>query len=185
MPDLLDRLSDKFLVGDGCWPWIASRDQKGYGMFRVGGRKGLAVRAHRVLYELMVEPIPDGLQIDHLCRNPQCVRPDHLEPVTGAENVRRGISAGNRDRSTCKRGHPFDEANTYWHPRGQRCCRACTRERAKRQRRAEGVEWTKDNPHQSMCLVCGTEFEHTSEKAIYCSGNCKAAAYRQRKRGVA
>jgi len=182
MNDLLDNLSDKFLVGDGCWSWVGST-RSGYGVFSIGGKHRRTMAAHRLVYELLVGPIPEGLQIDHLCRNRGCVRPSHLEPVTAAENVRRAILAGSRDKPACKWGHPFNAENTYWHPNGQRGCRACARERANRQRRdASLVERTRDNPHASHCLVCGVEFEHVSHRSKYCSANCKAAAYRQRQR---
>lgn len=84
---ILDRLADKFTVGDGCWEWTGTLNRDGYGSFQLG--HGVAARAHRVLYEQLVGPIPEGLHIDHLCYNPCCVRPDHLEPVTQAENNRR------------------------------------------------------------------------------------------------
>jgi HNH endonuclease len=130
--DLLFRLEDKILIGDGCWEWAGSKDGKGYGQITIERRTR---RAHRVVYELMAGPIPDGLTLDHLCRNPGCVRPAHLEAVTRGENVLRGdgITAVAARRSHCPYGHPFDEANTRMY-RGQRCCRACAREAARRAR---------------------------------------------------
>jgi hypothetical protein len=72
---------------DGCWEWTAGRSGgPGYGAFSLGQRK---VGAHRWSYENFVGPIPEGLELDHLCRNPGCVNPDHLEPVTRSENIRR------------------------------------------------------------------------------------------------
>lgn len=103
-----------------CWEWTAGKYAWGYGQFSVGYKK---IRAHRWAYEHLVGPIPEGLVIDHLCRNPPCVNPAHLEPVTGAENTRRG---GNALKTHCPRGHEYDEANTrYCH--GSRFCRACDR----------------------------------------------------------
>ena len=78
---------------NGCVFWTASTDKKGYGMFRVNGRM---VRAHRWAYEYFRRPIPDGLELDHLCRVRACVRVEHLEPVTTSENVRRA-KAANRE----------------------------------------------------------------------------------------
>jgi hypothetical protein len=86
---LLDRLSDKFVVGDGCWAWIAGRQGDGYGAFKMDGRSRLA---HVVLFELLVGAVPAGKELDHLCRNRACVRPGHLEPVPHKTNVRRGAS---------------------------------------------------------------------------------------------
>lgn len=79
---------------DGCWRWMGSKVRGGYGQLRVGaevsGRAGLMVKPHRFLYEAINGAVADGLQLDHLCRNPACCNPAHLEPVTPSENVRRG-----------------------------------------------------------------------------------------------
>jgi hypothetical protein len=71
----------------GCWQWLGNKDAKGYGFIGVG--KKTRQRAHRWVWDTYVSPIPEGWQIDHLCRNPSCVNPDHLEPVPGMENQRR------------------------------------------------------------------------------------------------
>lgn len=73
-----------------CWPWLSAATDEGYGMFGLGGK---TTGAHRISYELAVAPIPEGLEIDHLCRNPTCVNPKHLEPVTHLENLRRAVTA--------------------------------------------------------------------------------------------
>ena len=123
-------------VGDpdsnGCWPWLGYVNRAGYGVTSTvrGGRRG----AYRVVWEILVGEIPAGLDVDHLCRNPICVNPGHLEPVTHAENVRRGARA--RDTGICRRGHPFDEQNTYRSPEGWRACRACRRELARERKAA-------------------------------------------------
>src|SRR5262249_40016004 len=85
-----ERLMEKVdLEGaNGCWNWQGSLNPRGYGKIGTGGRHGTAL-VHRVAWEIAVEPIPNGLTIDHLCRNKRCVNPDHLEPVTALENHRR------------------------------------------------------------------------------------------------
>lgn len=107
-----------------CWEWNGCRGTDGYGQIRDGKSR---VRAHRVAYELLVGPIPDGLFIDHLCRVRHCVNPDHLEPVTHKENMRRSWRAV---RSHCVNGHPFD--NEKRRKDGSRACNACVRERHQR-----------------------------------------------------
>jgi hypothetical protein len=126
----VDRFLDKFTVGDGCWEWTAGISSNGYPNFWLDG---VTQSAHRLSYELFVGPIPDGLHLDHLCRVRHCVRPSHLEPVTAQENVLRGegIPAHAARKTHCDNGHPFDQANTYMHPSGQRMCRACRRDWAK------------------------------------------------------
>lgn len=126
------RLADKILVGDGCWEWQAAIDRDGYGILTHPPEGVRSTKAHRIVYEWLVGPIPDGLVLDHLCRNRCCVRPDHLEPVTSGANVLRGesLQAANKAKDVCKRGHPFDEANTRHYINSRtgtpaRGCRAC------------------------------------------------------------
>lgn len=117
------------MTGD-CVIWAGRRDADGYG--RTNG-----CLAHRVAYERRFGPIPDGLQLDHLCRNRACVNPEHLEPVTHAENMRRSAPA---QKTKCSNGHAYDDLNTYIRPTGQRDCRVCIRERQARHkaRRSDG-----------------------------------------------
>lgn len=111
----------------GCWLWSGCVNEHGYGLIGVHGRQS---RAHRVLFEIFRGAVPDGLVLDHLCRVRCCVNPEHLEPVTNAENLRRGegISATNARKTHCKHGHPFDEANTYLWRGSVRVCRTCNRQ---------------------------------------------------------
>jgi len=97
----------------GCWEMTGARCPLGYQYFYFNGRIG---RAHRYSYRLLVGPIPEGLVLDHLCRNPPCVNPSHLEAVTTGENTRRGYLSQNgqrnREKTHCKRAHPFSDENT-------------------------------------------------------------------------
>lgn len=110
---------------DECWEWRAYRSADGYGRFNATRHR--PENAHRIAYRLTVGPIPDGLQLDHLCRNRACVNPQHLEPVTVRDNVLRGVStAASRARQThCKRGHELSGANLRIDGRGFRRCNAC------------------------------------------------------------
>lgn len=123
---------------NGCWEWLGACGGGGYGQINVDSKPR---RAHRVAYELLVGPIPAGLELDHLCRNPRCVNPDHLEPVTGRENLMRAAAsqaAQNAAKTHCPQGHPYDMINTRF-KRGRypaRVCRECTREAARETRKA-------------------------------------------------
>lgn len=117
-----------------CWKWKGSLGKKGYGRFRVGDRTEMA---HRVAYELIVGAVPQGKTLDHLCRVRGCVNPAHLEAVSNAENVLRGVGppAINAKRTHCVHGHEFSDANTYVH-KGRRFCSQCSRDRLKKHRAA-------------------------------------------------
>lgn len=122
---------------DQCWEWRGAIDDGGYGSLRIKQRTH---RAHRLVYELLVGAIPNGLELDHLCRNRACCNPAHLEPVTKRENALRGISPmAQLARAThCVNGHPFDETNTgRASTRPGRICLTC------RRRRARGYYWAR------------------------------------------
>lgn len=117
------RFMNKVKVTDGCWYWLGWKSAAGYGHFRFLGKDRLA---HRFAYEHFKGPIPDGLELDHLCQNPQCVNPEHLEAVTHQENLQRGntFQARNARKKYCVRGHLLAGANCYFY-RGKRICKAC------------------------------------------------------------
>jgi hypothetical protein len=123
----------------GCVVWVGGRNSKGYGQFRGGGK---TTGAHKWIWEQHEGPVPDGYELDHLCRNRACVNLLHLEVVTHRENVLRGeTNAGINARKThCIRGHEFTPENTYTYigqgGREKRSCRICIRAKApERQRR--------------------------------------------------
>ena len=118
-----ERFWPKVEKTDGCWLWKAYISTSGYGQFTISRRH---YPAHRVSYELLVGRIPEGLEVDHLCRVRHCVNPDHLEPVTRLENIRRGICK--RNLTHCLRGHEFTESNTYIQKNGCRRCRTCKKQ---------------------------------------------------------
>lgn len=126
--------------GYGCWEWTGT---KSGGSGRIWWEKTI-VPAYRVSYTLVKGPIPEGLHIDHLCRNPICVNPDHLEPVTQRENTLRGIgpTAINARKTHCKRGHELGGENLIPGDHGREC-RKCASinaaERYKARKRAEMV----------------------------------------------
>lgn len=112
-----ERFWNKVEKTDGCWIWRGGSDGHGYGAFWLDGRMQ---KAHRVSFESESGAIPDGAMLDHLCMNPPCVRPDHLEVVTNAENIRRAYASLGR----CRNGHEKT---------GNEVCREC--QKASRQRR--------------------------------------------------
>ena len=124
-----ERFASKISYVNDCWIWIGST--RGAGNYGQVWHNGRSLFAHRVVYELLVGTIPDGLTLDHLCRNKLCVNPNHLEPVTIQENIARGfgVSALNSKKSKCLRGHEFNDENTYRY-KGKRLCKKCMRIRA-------------------------------------------------------
>lgn len=123
----------------GCWLWFGPTYPNGYGCVSHEKREiGKSRMAHRISYEMHRGPIPQGLVIDHLCRNRGCVNPAHMECVTFRENCIRGVGLAkghdfNRRKTHCPQGHPYDAENTYRRPDGSRACRECNREKCRRQ----------------------------------------------------
>lgn len=110
---------------DGCWLWTGANNGR-YGI-SVDPKTKRVTTAHRVLYEHFKGPIPDGLEVDHLCRVKLCVNPDHLEPVTSKENMRRANAHPRKLKTHCKRGHEYTPENTVINKRGNRHCKQCAK----------------------------------------------------------
>lgn len=140
-------IADRFLakitkLDSGCWQWNGYTDRAGYGRLRSGGEGSPVLYTHRLAYEIYKSRIPEGTELDHLCRNRWCSNPDHLEPVTHQVNMQRGYAAVMRERreqplskrftrrrTACRRGHEYSETNTYHDKTGHRFCRQCRQDR--------------------------------------------------------
>jgi hypothetical protein len=140
----LQRIFSRVDRSGPCWIWLGPKRGGGYGhVTRWESGKTVNAVVHLVVYELMRHPIPDGLEIDHLCRNRSCCNPDHLEPVTTTVNIRRGTSpsARNAAATVCKNGHVLTPDNTYVRRDGRgRQCRTCQRANHKRWKNAARTE---------------------------------------------
>lgn len=130
-------LSRLVIDPSGCLLWTGPLQPNGYVK---ANAEGVRYLLHRLMYEWFVEPIPDGMQIDHLCRTRHCANPAHMEVVTPRVNTLRGntLQARNAAKTHCDRRHEFTEANTYVDRRGSRHCRKC--------RRARHAEWQARTP---------------------------------------
>jgi len=132
---ILDRFWEKVekIPFHTCWEWVGTISAAtGYGAFTV--EPGHSISAHRAAYELLIETVPSGIVVDHLCRNRTCVNPDHLEPVTQRVNLARGL---NGQKTACPRGHPYSGVNLVLKrtPTGVgRACRTCKVEGIRRWR---------------------------------------------------
>ena len=123
----LTRILQNIRIGyeSGCWVWDGGLSSKGYAQIVIAGKRKMA---HRVAYEETIGPIPDGMMLDHLCRNRACCNPKHLEPVTNTENQKRGLKG--TLKTHCARGHAYVEGNIYRHKSNGRIrsrCLTCTR----------------------------------------------------------
>jgi hypothetical protein len=140
---------DKSGGPEACWPWTAGKSA-GYGRVTMRGRQSVA---SRVSYELATGISPSAdLQIDHLCKNPPCVNPKHLQLVTQRENIMRSNAVGavNATKTRCNSGHVFDEKNTYLRTRPdgdvERGCRSCARLAAAARRARSATQATRSAP---------------------------------------
>lgn len=122
-PSVEDRFWSRVEVTGFCWNWLGGGSAKGYGRFWINGETR---QAHRVAYELLVGPLPEGSMGDHLCRNRRCVNPDHLDPTGNGENVLRGFGppAQNARQTHCRFGHELPPKGLYY----DRSCRTCRRD---------------------------------------------------------
>lgn len=133
MSQLLERFLSEHEGVEDCWLWTGANNGKGYGIVGIKRRPRYV---HRVVYERLVGPIPEGLEMDHLCRNRACANPDHLEPVTHVVNAHRGVGSTwqvNLAKTHCKWGHEFTPENTRRYRNG-RWCIACETDRTARRR---------------------------------------------------
>ena len=146
-----ERFWPKVNKTDTCWLWTRALAD-GYGKFKVDGQ---VVSAHCYAYELLVGPVPEGLELDHMCHNEDltclggdscphraCCNPAHLIPSTRRENTLRSTLTGpgiNSRKTHCPAGHPYDEENTRVRKRGSRECRTCDRLRARKVRVLAGL----------------------------------------------
>jgi hypothetical protein len=117
---------------DDCWLFAGTIDKStGYGRIWDKGAWEQGLRrmryAHITMYENLVGEVPDGTELDHTCRTPVCVNPDHLEPVTHRENILRGVgfAANNALKTHCSNGHEYTTENTYYPKTGGRQCKRC------------------------------------------------------------
>lgn len=126
MEDVItDRISPEPMTG--CWLWTGHITRLGYGQLKI---KGKSWKAHRLVYTRERGQIPLGMELDHLCRQRDCVNPDHLEPVTHRENILRGegVAARCASRTHCVHGHPLSGENLMICDNGhRRRCKACTK----------------------------------------------------------
>lgn len=136
------RLWDKVEKTETCWNWTGNLSRDGYG--RMFGHKDFGTTLpHRITWQSANGPVPDGLELDHICNNRRCVRPGHMEAVTHAENVRRAWAR----KTECPNGHPYTPENRVPDSRGGERCLPCRRiAGAKSLRDARRRAWPVDQP---------------------------------------
>ncbi len=139
---MIDRLMERVVPEGDCWRFTGAINATGYGVIGRGTRGAGNALTHRAAYEHFIAEIPEGLDLDHLCRNRWCCNPWHMEPVSRIVNVSRGLRAPGYRLSHCRRGHEFTPDNTLTHRSGdriQRKCRTCTAMEPSRLNRKKAV----------------------------------------------
>jgi len=131
---MIEIFLNKITINDTCWEWAGTKNHGGYGLFYFNKK---SVFAHRFSYEQYKGKIPNGLELDHLCRNPCCCNPAHLEAVTHKENVQRGMAGfvtglKNIQKTHCPWGHEYNDTNTHIQSKNNRICKICRRIRVKK-----------------------------------------------------
>lgn len=125
-----ERLLSKIQIDNkDCWVWTGSVFKQKYSTYSQIRIKNKCRKAHQVSYEVFIGPIPQGRELDHLCKNKLCINPAHLEPVTHFENMERGYWT---TKDECIHGHSYGGGNTYLNTRGHRECRTCRKERSQK-----------------------------------------------------
>lgn len=146
---------------DECWYWKGNTNDKGYGRLYVNGKQ---MYAHRHSYLIHRGHIPQGLTIDHLCRNTSCVNPSHMELVTSKENTLRGEcpSAQNKRKTHCKNGHELSGNNLYIRPDGRgRHCNICKKIAKDKYIASQAIENTQALMNKRLLLVFNNDKSHT------------------------
>lgn len=144
-PQSVEKRLVKFILKtDTCWLWQGHINRGGYGQFTCYG----VHRAHRFVYEYLVGPIPDGMALDHLCGVKHCVKPDHLEVVTHAENTARWA----KTVTACPQGHSYTDENLYVRSDGRKKCKTCDRDRnrMKYQQKLQSISRGSRVPHKNV-----------------------------------